>query len=49
MLAVGAMLDHPIATARERGFKRVSLETGSMDAFDPARALYTSARDLTES
>ena len=38
-----AMLDHLLAVARERGFTRVSLETGSMDAFTPARSLYTSA------
>jgi putative acetyltransferase len=38
-----AMLDHLLATARERGYQRVSLETGSMDAFAPARALYASA------
>ena len=38
-----AMLDHLVATAREGGFRRVSLETGSMDAFAPARALYESA------
>ena len=28
--------------ARARGFRRVSLETGTMAAFAPARALYTS-------
>ena len=38
-----AMLNHLLATARERGFERVSLETGSMDAFAPARSLYASA------
>lgn len=38
-----AMLDHLLAVARERGFRRVSLETGSMAAFAPARSLYTSA------
>jgi putative acetyltransferase len=38
-----AMLDHLITTARERGFTRVSLETGSMEAFAPARALYETA------
>jgi len=36
-----AMVDHLLATARERGIRRVSLETGSMAAFDAARALYT--------
>lgn len=34
------MLDHIIATARVRGMTRLSLETGSMDAFLPARSLY---------
>ena len=37
------MLDHLLAVARERGFERVSLETGVMDAFAPARSLYVSA------
>jgi len=35
-----AMVRHIIATARNRGFDRLSLETGSMDYFAPARALY---------
>ncbi len=34
-----AMLEHLLAVARDRGFKQVSLETGSMDAFAPARSL----------
>ena len=38
-----AMLDHLLAVARERGCRRVSLETGSMDAFAPARSLYATA------
>ncbi len=38
-----AMLDHLIGVARDRGCRRVSLETGSMDAFAPARSLYASA------
>jgi len=38
-----AMLDHLIGVARERGCDRVSLETGTMAAFAPARALYASA------
>lgn len=38
-----ALLDHLLAVARERGFERVSLETGSMEAFAPARSLYASA------
>jgi len=38
---IGAtMVEHLLATARERGLRRVSLETGSMDAFLPARRLY---------
>jgi putative acetyltransferase len=36
------MLCHIIATARERGMSRLSLETGSWDYFQPARALYRS-------
>jgi len=31
---------HILSTARERGMRRVSLETGSWDYFRPARALY---------
>jgi putative acetyltransferase len=43
-LGIGrAMLDHLLVVARERGFERVSLETGSMEAFAPARSLYVSA------
>lgn len=38
-----AMLDHLLRVARSRGCRRVSLETGSMEAFAPARALYESA------
>jgi putative acetyltransferase len=38
-----AMLDHLLSEARRRGYRRVSLETGTMDAFAPARALYESA------
>jgi len=37
------MLDHLIGVARSSGFRRVSLETGSMEAFAPARSLYESA------
>ena len=36
------MLDHVIAIARERGYTRLSLETGSMDGFKPSRTLYHS-------
>lgn len=38
-----AMLEHLVGTARSRGYQRVSIETGSMDAFVPARALYSAA------
>jgi putative acetyltransferase len=38
-----ALLDHLLAVARRRGYRRVSLETGTMDAFGPARALYRMA------
>ncbi|MEJ8306082.1 GNAT family N-acetyltransferase [Saccharibacillus sacchari] len=34
------LLVHIIEEARERGYERISLETGSMDAFLPARKLY---------
>ncbi len=34
------MLGHALDFAREHGFKRVSLETGSMAFFAPARSLY---------
>jgi putative acetyltransferase len=37
------MLDHLIDVARDRGCLRVSLETGTMAAFAPARSLYASA------
>jgi putative acetyltransferase len=37
-----AMVAHLLAVARERGYLRVSLETGSMAEFAPARALYAS-------
>ncbi|GGA29890.1 GNAT family N-acetyltransferase [Paenibacillus physcomitrellae] len=35
-----AMLNHILQAARERGYKRLSLETGSMAFFEPARKLY---------
>jgi putative acetyltransferase len=38
-----AMLAHLIAEARARGYRRLSLETGTNDAFAPARALYEAA------
>ena len=34
------MLQHIIDEAKLRGYRRLSLETGSMDAFVPARKLY---------
>ncbi|HEY8244959.1 MAG TPA: GNAT family N-acetyltransferase [Casimicrobiaceae bacterium] len=34
------MLTHILAEATRRGYARLSLETGSMDAFIPARTLY---------
>lgn len=37
-----AMLRHILEEALQRGYKRLSLETGSMDAFEPARRLYAS-------
>jgi putative acetyltransferase len=38
-----AMLAHIIGVATARGYERLSLETGSMPEFEPARALYASA------
>ena len=35
-----AILRHIVNAARSRGYRRLSLETGSMPAFGPARALY---------
>ena len=37
-----AILAHIIAVARARNYQRLSLETGSMDAFTPAQKLYES-------
>ena len=39
-----AMLDHIIAEARARGYRRLSLETGSNAPFAPAWAMYERAR-----
>jgi putative acetyltransferase len=36
-----SMLQHTIAEAERRSYTRLCLETGSMQAFAPARALYT--------
>ena len=38
-----AMVEHLVAVARARRYRRVSLETGSAPVFAPARALYASA------
>jgi putative acetyltransferase len=35
------MLEHILSEAESRGITRLSLETGSMAAFDPARRLYS--------
>lgn len=35
-----AMVNHLLSVAAARSYRRVSLETGTMDAFAPARALY---------
>lgn len=35
-----ALLKHVITFAKERGYKRISLETGTMDFFKPAQQLY---------
>ena len=35
-----AVLEHLILEARRRSYRRLSLETGSMEAFAPARGLY---------
>jgi len=37
-----AILMHILAEARSRGYRRLSLETGSMQAFEPAQRLYRS-------
>jgi putative acetyltransferase len=38
-----ALLNHLVAVARERGYRRLYLETGRHPAFEPAVALYRSA------
>ncbi|WP_079504710.1 GNAT family N-acetyltransferase [Mesobacillus jeotgali] len=35
-----ALLEHIMKEAKSRGYKKLSLETGSMEAFLPARRLY---------
>ena len=37
-----ALVIHALELARDRGYRRVSLETGNFDAFAPARSLYQS-------
>jgi len=37
------LLQHIIAEARRRGYRRLSLETGSMEYFKPAHSLYRRA------
>jgi putative acetyltransferase len=37
-----AILDHIIVVARSRGYEKLSLETGSLEAFKPAQHLYES-------
>jgi putative acetyltransferase len=37
-----AMLQHIVSEARSRSYSRLSLETGAMEAFAPARRLYES-------
>ena len=34
------LMRHILQVARQRGYRRLSLETGSPDAFQPARAMY---------
>jgi len=34
------LLNHILEEAKRRGYSRLSLETGSMEAFEPARKLY---------
>ena len=41
-----ALLDQILRTARARGYARLSLETGSGAAFEPAAALYRKLCDL---
>ncbi|MCL4154605.1 UNVERIFIED_CONTAM: hypothetical protein GTU68_064807 [Idotea baltica] len=37
-----ALVEHLVSLAAERGWQRLSLETGTMDTFAPARRLYES-------
>ncbi|MEP7072049.1 MAG: GNAT family N-acetyltransferase [Verrucomicrobiota bacterium] len=38
-----SLLQHILAEARRRGYRRLSLETGSQPGFEPARQLYSQA------
>jgi putative acetyltransferase len=38
-----ALVDHLLRVARERGFSQISIETGALDAYAAARALYIGA------
>ena len=38
--AAKQMVQHILAEARRRGYRRLSLETGATEAFEPARRLY---------
>jgi putative acetyltransferase len=38
-----ALLDHLVGVGRERGYRRLSLETGAGPPFEPARSLYANA------
>ena len=38
-----ALLEHVLADARARGVRRISLETGAMEFFAPARRMYAAA------
>jgi putative acetyltransferase len=42
-----AIVDHLLVVAAERNYRQVSLETGTMEAFAPARALYAKAGFVT--
>jgi putative acetyltransferase len=41
--AARVMLEHIVAEARRRGYRRLSLETGTAAAFEPAHRLYAAA------
>ena len=41
--AARVMLEHIVAEARRRGYRRLSLETGTATAFEPAHRLYAAA------